>query len=599
MARTIINLLPKNLFSFFYLGLFLVLVQVASAQQQSNILASLDFDPKANGFSFPNYKNVGEKWKDDIAADDLIRMFGVNAVCKNKSAKNCVLDAAAREWIEHKLKAMNIGHCEGIGVASLRMNFGIPFKKRALPGNFQNGAKLPINLQLQQTLENYIAYYWITQTFQEIREQTQATAKLGPVSIVKMLIDSMNNKKDTFLLGMFKYENGRPLDGHAVTPFAVEDIGNQYKIHAYDNNLPGETRYIFVNKTGTQQWSYSSAFNRSSKPDYVGDKSTFTMQLTGTSWRDGKCFDPSFAEDVNTATGCGIETASLGNQPFFTKASFQQKPFFQDDDGEDAEFFLTGEGEMLVTDGDGNRLGYDPKTNRFYDEINGGEAHLLIGGFGADLPQYFVPYEETDEPYTIVFSGKNLDRESYLDFVFSAPGFTVGFDEIRLDPNETLTATISHDGQEISFTASADGETPEVFYSFDPEDDTDASYLTEIEGIELAAGKTLFYDFDFENGKLFFSDDDQTEDEYDIELTRINADGTEQVYRQNDLEIGKADKYEMDFGDWDGKGTMCFKDDEDNNGFADEECSEEASDAEEETDDNDDENEDDEDDEEN
>lgn len=573
MPRSYKSDLSKIFFYLFFIVSFFAFGEIVRAQQEPKILASLDFDPKANGFSFPNYKNVGESWKDDIAADDLIRMFGASAVCKNRSARNCVLEAAAREWIEHKLKAMNIGHCEGIGVASLRMNMAMPFKKRALPANFQDGAKLPINLRLQQTLENYIAYYWITQTFQEIRDQTKATAKIGPVGIVKMLIDSMTKKNDTFLLGMFKYEQGRPFDGHAVTPFAVEDIGNQYKIHAYDNNLPNETRYVYVNKNGTQQWTYSSAFNKSSKPDYVGDKNTYSLQLTATSWRDGKCFDPSFAEDTNTATGCGIETAGI-NQPFFTKTSFQPASSVQDADGEDAEFFLTGEGEMLVIDGDGNRLGFDSKTNRFYDEITDGEAHLLIGGLGIDLPQYFIPYEDTGEPYTIVFSGKNLDRESYLDFVFSAPGFTVGFDEIRLDPNETLTATISHDGQEISFTASADGETPDVFYSFDPEDDSDASYLTEIEGVELNAGKSLFYDFDFENGKFFFSDDDQNEDSYDIELIRINADGTEQVYEQNDLEIGKSDKYEMDFGKWDGEGTMCFKDDEDNNGFDDEECSE-------------------------
>lgn len=573
MPRSYKSDLSKIFFYLFFIVSFFAFGEIVRAQQEPKILASLDFDPKANGFSFPNYKNVGESWKDDIAADDLIRMFGASAVCKNRSARNCVLEAAAREWIEHKLKAMNIGHCEGIGVASLRMNMAMPFKKRALPANFQDGAKLPINLRLQQTLENYIAYYWTTQTFQEIRDQTKATAKIGPVGIVKMLIDSMTKKNDTFLLGMFKYEQGRPFDGHAVTPFAVEDIGNQYKIHAYDNNLPNETRYVYVNKNGTQQWTYSSAFNKSSKPDYVGDKNTYSLQLTATSWRDGKCFDPSFAEDTNTATGCGIETAGI-NQPFFTKTSFQPASSVQDADGEDAEFFLTGEGEMLVIDGDGNRLGFDSKTNRFYDEITDGEAHLLIGGLGIDLPQYFIPYEDTGEPYTIVFSGKNLDRESYLDFVFSAPGFTVGFDEIRLDPNETLTATISHDGQEISFTASADGETPDVFYSFDPEDDSDASYLTEIEGVELNAGKSLFYDFDFENGKFFFSDDDQNEDSYDIELIRINADGTEQVYEQNDLEIGKSDKYEMDFGKWDGEGTMCFKDDEDNNGFDDEECSE-------------------------
>lgn len=101
--------------------------------------------------------------------------------------------------------------------------------------------------------------------------------------------------------------------------------------------------------------------------------------------------------------------------------------------------------------------------------------------------------------------------------MFSAPGFTVGFDGIRLDPGEVLVATISRDGEEISFTGSADGETPEVFFAFDSDEEEDSSYVTTIGGVELAAEETLVYDFDFENGKLRFSDDDGNEDEYDIE----------------------------------------------------------------------------------
>ncbi len=564
--------MPKSTKNLFFLTI-LLLGLFNNSTAQSNILSSLDFDPKINGFRFKNYPNLGDGWKDDVAAEDLIRMFGVKAVCKNNSAKNCVVDAAARQWMEEKLKAMNIGHCEGIAAVSLRMNANLPFKKRASPASFQAGARSPFNLQLDQTLENYIAYYWITQTFKEVKSNTAKTVagELGPVDVVKTLIAAMKEKKDTYLIRIWKYGKNKPFeDGHSITPFAVEDAGNQYKIHVYDNNFPGETRYLFVNKNGTQQWTYSAKPDPKAKSDYIGDRGTKTLQLTATSWRDNRCFDPPFAKDDDAATGCGIETARL-DRPFFTNVSFRQTA---DEDGEDAEFFLTGEGNMLITDGDGRRIGYDP-NNRFYDEVAGGDFNLLIGGLGIDLPLYYLPYEDTGNPYKIVFSGKNLTQESVFDFVFSAPGFTVGFAGIRLDQKETLTATISHDGEEITFEASTDGETPEVFYAFDSEDDADASYMTDIEGVELAAGKRLIYDFDFDEGKLFFSDDDGGEDFFDIELIRINADGTEQVYRQDNLDIGKADRYEMDFGDWKGgEDTMCFKDDEDGDGFGDEECSE-------------------------
>jgi hypothetical protein len=563
------NLLLKFFPLILCFGLFI------NVSAQGKIIAALDFNPNINGFSFPNYKNEGSRWKDDIAADDLIRMFGVNAVCKNKSATNCVLKADARAWLERQLKAMDIGHCEGIAVASLRMNNRMPFKKRATPANFQTGASSPFNLKLAQPLENYIAYYWITQTFDEVSVPSKETAQRGPLEIVKMLINGMKSKQDTYLLSFWKPDNGRLVDGHAVTPFAVADGGNQYIIYVYDNNFPGETRYLFVNKDNTQTWSYSAEPKpNNANPDYIGNFKTQTLQLTATSWREGKCFDASFAEDEDKAVGCGNETASL-NRSIFKNASFHPKSQAGDADGEDAEFFLTDEGDMLVIDGEGRRVGYDPSDDGFYEDVPDSNAQFLIGGLGLDAPHYTMPYENSDKPYTIVFSGNNLEQESIMDFVFSAPGFTVGFDGIRLDPGETLTATISHNGEQITFKASADGETPDVFYAFDSDEEDNASYIAEIGGVSLEANKDLTYDFDFENGKLFFSDDDGNKDQYDINLTRINADGTEDVYEQDDLDIGKADKYEMDFGKWDGKGQMCFKDDEDGDGFDDEQCVEE------------------------
>jgi len=373
-------------------------------------------------------------------------------------------------------------------------------------------------------------------------------------------------------MSLKKYDKGRIFDGHEFTPFAVEDMSSKYRIHVYDNNYPGETRYLYINKGGSQAWSYASSKDQNSKPDYVGDINTQTLSLTANSWRDGICFDPPFGADGGKAVGCGSQTVSMVKAAY-NGYSFANAFQIRDEDGEDAEFFLTGDGDMLVTDG-GRRIGYDSKTNRSYNEIPDAISDLLVGGLGFDLPHFTFPYEESGDPYRIVFSGKYLTAESVMDFVFSGPGFTVGFSNIRLDPNETLTAEISRDGEQITFTASADGETPEVFYAFDADTTQGASYITTIGGVALDKGKALTYEFDFDMGKLFFSDDDGNEDNYDIDLIRINADGTEQLFQQNDLDIGKADRYEMDFGNWDGKGPICFKDDEDGDGFDDEECDE-------------------------
>lgn len=535
------------------------------------ILMLSGFDPKVAGFGFKNFGNNKHHWQDDLGADDLIRLVGVQATCvRNTNARNCVMDASPRKWLEEHLKAIGGGRCTGIAVACLRFNRGQGFKGRNSVSGFQPGVRTPFGLKQDQPLENFFAYYWLTQVFDEVNLPKIEISKKGPAEIARIIGSSFENKTESYTLAIYKYDRGRVYEGHEFTPFAVEDLGTRYRVSVYDNNFPGETRYLIVNKGGSQAWSYSSAKTQTQKPDYVGDKNTQTLYITANSWRDGKCFDPPFGRDSDRADGCGPQAVSIVNAAFHPVA-FRNS--FQDDDGEDVQFFLTGEGEMLLVD-DGERLGYDPAADRFYNEIPDAISDSIIGGLGYDLPNFTLPYDETGDPYKIVFSGKFLRKESVIDFVFSGPGFTVGFTEIRLDPKETLTAEISRDGEEITFTASADGETPEVFFAFDADDDNDFSYITEIGGVELDAGKALTMEFDFETGKLYFSDDDGNEDEYDIDLIRINPDGTEQKVHIENLNIGRVDKYLMDFGSWDGKGPICFKDDEDGDGFDDEECEE-------------------------
>ena len=62
-----------------------------SGLADGKIIASIDFDPTADGFSFRNYgKQDGDD--SDLDADDVIRMFGAKAVCiEGSTAADCVL----------------------------------------------------------------------------------------------------------------------------------------------------------------------------------------------------------------------------------------------------------------------------------------------------------------------------------------------------------------------------------------------------------------------------------------------------------------------------------------------------------------------------
>jgi hypothetical protein len=578
------------------------------AAGQGNIVASLKFNPKTDGFAFENYGNEDRRWQDDLGTEDLIRMFGPKAVCRTgDNARNCVVKAAAREWLTQQLEGMDGGHCEGMAVASLRFLRGLPFKSRISPANFQAGAANPFALKLDPVLENYIAYYFTTQAFEEVAEPSRATAEKGPVAIAKMLIESINAGKDTYSLGFYKYDfkTGRTWDGHAVTPIAVEDLPNQYRIHIYDNNYPGETRYVVIEKAGKQTWRYVGATNPNQKADeYIGNIDSKTLELTLTGHRDGRCFAAPFASDAVQDRGCGIETIAPARPatPETRPPTPAPKPVTPEIKpatpaqpvtvapkpaptsvpppvirGETAVFALNGDGEMMIVDDKDRRTGYDPDEDRFFNEIPGAKTDKIVGGLGRDLPIYKLPYRADGEPFSVVFSGKHLNRESVFDFIYSAPGFTVGFEDIRVDPGEFLIASIAPNGEVLGFTSSADGEAPAVYFAFDSDDDDGASYIVELEGGTLDAGKTVVATFDFDEGKLYFSDDDGNEDAFDIELLRILPDGTEQTFRQKGFRAGSKDKFMMDFGDWDGKGSMCFQNDDDGDGFADEECIEEDS----------------------
>jgi hypothetical protein len=193
-------------------------------------------------------------------------------------------------------------------------------------------------------------------------------------------------------------------------------------------------------------------------------------------------------------------------------------------------------------------------------------------------PNFRLPHIQSTKPYTINVAGKSIDHEVDADLDMEGPGFVVGFQDILVDPGENLTMTISPNGRELSFTASQDGETPKIFITI-ATTRKEPSYFFEVGGIKLSPGKTVTMKLDLEKQKLFFKDNDEKRDAYDVLVTRVNPDGTRSFYEHHDLEVAKkSDNYEMDFSKWDGVGEMCFQDDDEGNGFGDDPCVEEKND---------------------
>ncbi|MGB5013199.1 MAG: hypothetical protein WBO68_04150 [Pyrinomonadaceae bacterium] len=591
IKRAFVSALAASVFLF-----PITFVSQANAQSGPNIVASLNFTPKFDGFGFENYTSKEHDGSKDMNAADMVRMFGPAAVCKNAgaTAANCVMKASAREWMDGELESMGSGHCEGMAVACLRFNKQLPFKGKRGASDFRLGVKKPFDLELDPLLANYIAYYWATQSLPEVQELGEEWSKKGPLAIVNELIRSMNAGDETYTFGICKRSGEECEEGHAITPFAVEDAGSSYKVHVYDNNDPGETKILTIQKGGKNTWNYVAAINPGAKADtYTGDKTTNSLEIVPTTKREGRCFTAPFDESDKLATGCGIETVMPGvaakPTPIPTKPTATPKPAVTTVAAPAArprfaDFFLTGDGDMMIVDEKERRLGYDPDRDAYFNEIPGAKKTNNIGGKGFDMPHYNVPFANGDKFYTVVFSGDNLEEESVMDFVFTGPGFSVGLDGIMLDPGEFLVAAFSSDGEKISMEMSKDGEMPEVFYSVDT---PKKSFKAEIKpsrskaaGSVKSAGGGLvsIREKDLPSISIDFTDSDDLQirdnidgDEgYDVDIEQFDANGKTDSISLNDVGAGEGgtDAYEIELGRWAGGDKIGVKHDDEGDGFA-------------------------------
>jgi hypothetical protein len=548
---------------------------------QGEIIASLKFDPKVHGFGFRNF-GANPDYDEDLTADDMIRMFGADNVCiEGSTARDCVLYETAERWIEESLEKMNNGHCDGFSVSSLRMFVGRPFKGRKTPADFQSGATKLFDLKKTQLTSNYVSYYQTLTFLRETYEFRAKTFPLKPSEITALIAAAMESKKEYFTLEVWMKEQGRYTRGHSVVPTAVEAMGDEvYRIHVYDNNYPGQTKYVVVD-AAKETWRYHTANNPAETArDYFGNAATRTLGLKRLSDRSRRRFECPFCDEDEEQEDDDEEAAVRLSRPFsFLDASWAAPR--RQEEQESLTFSLSGDADLLVTDPAGRRIGYDAGRQASLDEIPGALENPVLGevleeGDGEDAePEYFVPLDAANrKPYAVTVSGKSLDAEETSSLQVVGSGFVVGFDDISVDRGETLSMTVSQDGRELSFTASADGETPSVYITTDEGPDR-PSYEFEIGGIALKAGKTVAVRLEPEKGFIYFRDDDGDEDKYDVRVSRTSPSGKEDVFEEFDLDIGEDNSYALNFGAWDGKGKMCFEDDDDEDGsFEDEECEE-------------------------
>lgn len=489
------------------------------------------FEPKENGFNFSNSdltkalqendfndSNNNQEWGKYFQGT-LLWFFG-SKVCLNEDDikdvihdyTKCILTAPAKEWLNQNIQSMQYGLCEGIATASLylwlwekdeknyvnRTNFYTDpadedSKFRKL---LRNNNKRVNSLKADEPeLQAYITNLFILQALKKVYSSTDAIRnEEKPSQILERLIGSMQlNPYDPYTMGIYKFnqdegekpllqEDGTPkklTQGHSLVPFAVEEKDKEkgiYKVYVYDSNHPGEIPYVEFD-TKNETWSY--------KPDsdtaYTGNDKTKNLDLTRLSLRDLKktdYFDCPFCDDDSNS--------STGTQP--------------------VDISLIGQGDLSVTDLEGN-------------EIPDVDTVPFKGGLGKDVPpSIHIPPTQSNQPFKITLRGTQQNNDTRIVMVGS--GFTVGFEKISLVKDEELKIYVypGSDGPKVSFEANNDNTTiPKLFFALN-DDSTDTGYNFEISDIQLSKGKLMQVVADTERKRLYFGDNDENEDTYNLDM---------------------------------------------------------------------------------
>lgn len=493
----------------------------AAPPQPGKMVADLYFRPEKNGFSFENYSSA--KKYQNLTPVEMQRMFG-SGVCGSNANAKCILTPPVNKLMEQYNRAMASGHCFGFSVLALRFAQNL-----ANPADF--GAKTAADLKIEgnDKLQREIAYSYSFQFFDPVN---QSMVEGTPNQVLDKLIAYLKvgpTSRESYTLGFFNAQGG---GGHAVTPYAVEDLGGgKFAVMVYDNNLPKTPRAIYFDRN-TNSWTYSASVNPNVKSaQYVGDAETQSLFL------------------FPTTPGLKVQTCPVCTPPDAKSATTAPKTY--------NAIFLHGDprnhGHLLITDDKGRRYGYLP-DGKFVREIPGAKhAVVLAQGTETDLwndspePIYYVP---TGTKLTTTISGSPLTGQSQTAVVAIGPGYYIGVESINLDPGQTDTLTISGDGSKLSYKAGGD-EAPDIVVGFESKG---PDYAFTAHQVDMKSGGALNIDLDASKGRLGLGlGATNGSGSYNLDVTRIDSAGEDDLTHEG-ITFAPGDTEYVDYGTWSGGG---------------------------------------------
>ncbi len=498
---------------------------------ENELVASLKYEPQVNGFSFENYTT---EYK-NLSPAEVRRLFG-DGVCASLENDTCILTPTAQQWMSQINESMSGGHC--YGMAALSASFYLSKEK---PDDFGGGNAFGLKIQGNEKLQHEIAYWWATQATDEIQQiyAPSTDAVPPPNQVLDKLIADFKSGKDAYVLVFYKIgPDGQPTGGHAVTPWGVVDKGGgKFWVLIYDNNYPGITR-AFEFDRNTDSWRYEASINPNEAADtYEGNADTKTLAIIPLSAKSKEFACPICDANATSRNHAG-GLASLA-QP---AQKYNQ-------------LWLEGEGDLLITDEQGKRYGFD--NGKYYKEIPGVRVqHLLTG------PETWNNNERVYEipvgiKFTVTVDGSRLKQATKTEVVLLGPGYDLGVEDIKLDPGQKDTLTLSPDGTQLSYKTTSN-ESPVIVLGFDGKT---ADYGFGLQGVDLDGGGTINVKLDKPNGKLSINTvGSKSAATYGVAIARYDPKGGEQVFSHDNVQLESGDTAYLDYGKWTGnKAAMTLE----------------------------------------
>ncbi len=468
-------------------------------------MADNGFRPEPNGFQFANYG--AEEGYVNLDASELERLFGPG-VCVAGGKGKCVPTPVARVYMDAFNKSSADGHCFGFATLSELIYKGyLPrFGYKSLAA-FDPGAQSTYDLIIQgnELLQRSIARAFDFQTLASITEKTVIAT---PNQILHQLLNGALDpkSKEIWTFEIFQY-GGKA--GHAITPYAVEDMGNGiYEVLVYDNNWPAnDDRRLEIN-TNTNTWSYYAMVSPGfPQAMYEGNAKSKSLRLAPV-------------------------TPGLGVQPC---------PFCVGRQGAGSKFNelrLDGSGSeharFLVTDAQGRQTGW--KGGRYVNRIpgakllprtSGGYRKAPNGRLFADSPAPVVRLPRGVE-FEVAIDGRHLQRRDRETLSLVGPTYDATIENLIMGPGQTAAVALSPHGNAIGYEPSRQTVSPAISLGAESKQ---AAYRVTVAGVAAPKGSRLIFVKEPKQQLMWFGDTTTRRRTYRLTLDKFTRSGSETFAR--------------------------------------------------------------------